>query len=75
MRVAAGRHAAAVTDARFTPDGRALITTGDDGNVIVWDVRRAAAEETLSGHSGFAFSPMISRDGATLYTAEPRTAP
>ena len=26
-------------------------------------------EETLSGHSGFAFSPMISRDGATLYTA------
>jgi WD40 repeat protein len=46
-----------------------VITTGDDGNVIVWDARRAAAIETLSGHAGFVFSPMISRDGATLYTA------
>ncbi len=46
-----------------------MITTGDDGDVIVWDVRRAAAAERLSGHAGFVFSPMISRDGATLYTA------
>ena len=69
MRTASGRHAAAVSDARFTPDGRSVITTGDDGDIIVWDVRRAAAGERLSGHAGFVFSPMISRDGATLYTA------
>ena len=69
VRTASGRHAAAVSDARFTPDGRSVITTGDDGDIIVWDVRRAAAGERLSGHAGFVFSPMISRDGATLYTA------
>ena len=69
VRTASGRHAAAVSDARFTPDGRSVITTGDDGDIIVWDVRGAAAGERLSGHAGFVFSPMISRDGATLYTA------
>ena len=66
---ASGRHAAAVSDARFTPDGRSVITTSDDGDVIVWDARRATATETLSGHAGFVFSPMISPDGTTLYTA------
>jgi WD40 repeat protein len=69
LRKASGRHAAAVSDARFTPDGRSVVTTGDDGDVIVWDARRATATETLSGHAGFVFSPMISRDGTTLYTA------
>ena len=46
-----------------------MITTGQDGDVIVWDARRAAAAESLSGHAGFVFSPMVSRDSATLYTA------
>jgi WD40 repeat protein/DNA-binding SARP family transcriptional activator len=69
VRTASGRHAAAVSDARFTPDGRSVITTGNDGDVTVWDVRRGAALEPLSGHAGFVFSPMISRDGTTLYTA------
>jgi WD40 repeat protein/DNA-binding SARP family transcriptional activator len=69
LRKASGRHAAAVSDARFTTDGRSVITTSDDGDVIVWDTRRLTATETLSGHAGFVFSPMISRDGTTLYTA------
>ena len=60
-RTASGRHAAGVTDARFTPDGRAVVTTGEDGDVIMWDARRAAAAERLSGHAGFVFSPLISR--------------
>ena len=61
--------ARAVNEARFTPDGRTLVTTGEDGDVILWDVRQAAAAETLSGHSRSAFSPQIADDGKTLYTA------
>ena len=30
-------HTAAVTSVRFTPDGRSLISTGDDGAAILWD--------------------------------------
>ena len=32
VRTASGRPAAAVSDASFTPDGRSVITTGDDGD-------------------------------------------
>ena len=38
QRTALGRHAAEVFGARFTPDGRTLVTTGADGDVILWDV-------------------------------------
>jgi WD40 repeat protein/DNA-binding SARP family transcriptional activator len=69
LRRASGRHAAGISEARFTPDGRSVITTSDDGDVIVWDARDATSMETLSGHAGFVFSPMISPEGTTLYTA------
>ncbi len=37
--------------------------------MIVWDVERAAAAETLEGHSGVVTGLAISRDGGTLYSA------
>ena len=43
LRTASGRHRAPVNDASFTPDSRTLVTAGQDGDVIVWDVRQAAA--------------------------------
>src|SRR6185436_13686775 len=46
-----------------------LVTAGEDGDVILWDVRQAAAAETLSGHARSAFSPQIADGGRTLYTA------
>ena len=36
--------------------------------MIVWDVERASAGETLEGHAGQVTGLAISRDGATLYT-------
>jgi WD40 repeat protein len=68
-RTAAGAHEAGVRDANFSPDGRQLVTTGEDGVVIVWNVRTAAAAETLRGHAGPVFSPQVTRNGATLFTA------
>ena len=42
---------ASVDAMRFTPDGRTLVTSGADGELIVWDVARGEIRETLSGHA------------------------
>jgi WD40 repeat protein len=52
----------------FTPDGRSVVTTGDDGKVLVWDAQTAAPTETLSGHEGRVLGLTVSRDGGTVYT-------
>lgn len=41
MNVFSG-HTGSVTSGRFTPDGRKLVSTSDDGSLIVWDPRSAA---------------------------------
>ena len=47
LRTASGRHAGAVQSAVFTPDGRFLVTVGDDANAIVWDVARRAGDRDV----------------------------
>ena len=72
LQTASGRHRAAVNEARFTPDRRTLVTTSEDGDVILWDVRQAAAAETLSGHARSAFSPQIARQRQDALHRQPR---
>jgi WD40 repeat protein len=55
--------------AAFSADGRTAVTAGEDKRVIVWNVERAAARETLEGHAGQITGLAISRDGRTLHTA------
>jgi WD40 repeat protein len=69
VRTLAGRHDAAVAWAGFSPDGGTLATAGNDGKVILWDVRAGAERETLEGHSGRVWSEAFSPDGRRLYTA------
>jgi WD40 repeat protein len=69
QRAAVGSHVAEVLGARFTPDGRTLVTTGAGDDVIVWDVQRATAVETLPGNPGACSRP---RSHAT---ARPSTRP
>ena len=70
VRTAEGRHGSSITQVRFTPDGRTLVTTGEDGKIALWDVASAASTgETLSGHAGPIDTARITRDGATLYTS------
>jgi WD40 repeat protein len=45
-------HAGQIRDLRFSPDGRRLATTGDDGRVLVWDVATMAAPTALVAHQG-----------------------
>jgi ribosome assembly protein SQT1 len=40
-------HSAALTCGRFTPDGRKLVTTSEDGSLIVWDPKSATALSRL----------------------------
>jgi WD40 repeat protein len=69
VRRASGRHEGAVMEAAFSTAGVFAVTAGEDDHIIVWNVKHAAAGETLEGHAGKITGLAISRDGATLYTA------
>lgn len=57
----------AVTDALFTPDGKHLLTAGQDGTVLVWDmawVARAAAVRPERRTDDELWDDLASRDAA-----------
>jgi WD40 repeat protein/DNA-binding SARP family transcriptional activator len=58
-------HAIDVNDVAFNRDGTLLATTGDDGQLVVWNVATAAEVARLSGPSGHqVWGPSFSSDGA-----------
>jgi WD40 repeat protein/DNA-binding SARP family transcriptional activator len=69
LRTTADRHDGAVTDLRFTPDARTLLTAGADGRLIEWNVADARRLETFTGHAGSVSQIAIAPDGSTAYTA------
>jgi WD40 repeat protein/tRNA A-37 threonylcarbamoyl transferase component Bud32 len=52
----------------FSPDGETVVSTSNDGTVILWDAETATPVETLRGHSRAVQQPVFSPDGSTLYT-------
>ena len=70
-----GGKPAGVSRLAFTPDRRTLVTSHDDGQLLVWDVARGALRERLRGHDrGDVWGLQISADGRTLYSARRRRA-
>jgi WD40 repeat protein len=56
-----GGHASAVRQVVFSPDGKLLVSGGEDSKVMVWNFARRERIATLTGHtdriSCIAFSP------------------
>ena len=66
-RVLRDGHTAAARQAAFSPDGRLLVSCGEDGQVIVWDF---ATRERLRTWKTPAFTVAFSPDGRWLATGD-----
>jgi dipeptidyl aminopeptidase/acylaminoacyl peptidase len=69
-----GGHTAQVKKVLFTPNGKELITVGEDKTVRFWDAAGGAPLRTLyppagKGDQGRLFAAALSRDGLTLAVA------
>lgn len=77
MRTGSGGHhgpyktkyeAAGVT---FTPDGRSVVTVGNDSRLLIWDVATASVRTTLAETGDLPLrGPVLSADGTTAYTTD-----
>jgi WD40 repeat protein/predicted Ser/Thr protein kinase len=59
-------HAGLVWDGRYTPDGRELITIGEDGTARIWDAATGTARARLAGHDGRINSIELDARGARM---------
>jgi WD40 repeat protein len=60
-------HTAAVNSVAFSPDGALLVSGGDDGALLVWDLADLTAEPVaLSGHTGPVMAAAFSPDGTLI---------
>ena len=70
-RVLRDGHSAAAREAVFSPDGRLLVTCGEDGRIFVWDFAKRQRIATLSGP---AHRLSFSSDGRWLASGSPHGA-
>jgi DNA-binding SARP family transcriptional activator/WD40 repeat protein len=55
----------------FTPDGRAVVTVGNDGRMLIWDAASASVRETFAPSASLPLrGPAVSPDGSTLFTTD-----
>ncbi|MCI0391642.1 MAG: serine/threonine protein kinase [Acidobacteria bacterium] len=68
-RVMRDGHTAAVRRAVFSPDGRLLVSVGEDKKVIVWDFARRERLATFTDHQDWVTAVEFSPDGKWFATA------
>jgi WD40 repeat protein len=59
----------AATDVAWSPDGRWIATTSDDGSVQLWDAATGEPGFTIPGHTGMIWELDWSPDGTRVATA------
>src|SRR5436305_1791656 len=58
--VAQRGHSNEVTSAAFSPDGRCVLTGGQDGTARLWEAATGKELRTLRGHTGWVYSVAFS---------------
>jgi len=71
LQIDPGGHKAMINDVTFTPDGRYLVSAGDDKVIRVWDLETGQTVRTLrgqigAGDEGKIFAMALSPDGRWL---------
>lgn len=64
-----GEHAGLVYDARWSPDGRFIVSAGTDGLAKVSDSVSGLPLQNLAIHAGLLSAAAYSQDGNTVYSA------
>jgi WD40 repeat protein/serine/threonine protein kinase len=74
-RAALRGHTDRARSARFSPDGKQVVTASDDRTARLWETATGRPLLTLTGHADHVASAVFSRDGRRVLTAgEDRTA-
>jgi WD40 repeat protein len=71
LQIDPGGHKALIKDIVFTPDGRSIVSAGDDKLIRVWDIETGQTVRTLrgqigAGHEGKIYAMALSPDGQWL---------
>jgi WD40 repeat protein len=61
-------HGAAVRGVAIAPDGKSLVTSGDDGSILVWDIASRTVRRTVERRAGSAPLVAIAPEGSRLAT-------
>jgi WD40 repeat protein/DNA-binding SARP family transcriptional activator len=59
------------TGVAFAPDGRSVVTAGNDSRLVIWDVATVSIRQSLGGTGDVPLrGPVISPDGTTAFTTD-----
>jgi WD40 repeat protein/DNA-binding SARP family transcriptional activator len=62
-------HTASVLSAAWSPDGKQIVSCGDDHRVLRWDATTLLPIDVYTGHSGRVLSCVFSPDQRTIFSA------